>query len=104
MQANYLTDQQKFTDYMFNIKLEQKSYKISFKALLAKIQLSNNRQYAPHLPPLLRQIGLSELKSYFITSFALSLIMISILALLECITHSSSLLSMKEIKLFAIVN
>ena len=46
---------------------------------------------------------LSESKSYFITSSALSLIIISMLSLFECITRSSSL-SIEEIKLFAIVH
>ena len=48
-------------------------------------------------------IYLSESKSSSKTSSASSLIMISILSLLECITRSSSL-SMEEIKLFAIAN
>ena len=43
---------------------------------------------------------LSESKISFITSSASSLIMISMLSLFECITHSSSL-STEEIKLFA---
>ena len=43
---------------------------------------------------------LSESKSYFITSSASSIIIISILSLFECNTRSSSL-SMKEIKLIA---
>ena len=37
-------DQKNFTGYMFNIKLEEKSYKVSVKALLVKIQRSKNRQ------------------------------------------------------------
>ena len=40
--ADYSTDQKKFTDYMFNVKLKENSYKISFKALLIKIQWSKN--------------------------------------------------------------
>ena len=46
---------------------------------------------------------LSDLKSSSITSSASSLIMISMLSVFECITRSS-LLSIEEIKLFAIVN
>ena len=46
---------------------------------------------------------LSESKSSFITLSALSFIMISMLSIFECITRSSSL-SMKKIKLIAIVN
>ena len=42
--ANYSTDQKNFTSLMFNIKLEEKSYKMSFKALLVKIQRSKSRQ------------------------------------------------------------
>ena len=41
--ASYSTDQQNFTDHMFNIKLEEKSYKMSLKALAVKIQRSKNR-------------------------------------------------------------
>ena len=37
MWANYSTDQKNFTGHMFNIKLEEKSYKMSFKALPVKI-------------------------------------------------------------------
>ena len=46
---------------------------------------------------------ISESKSSFITSSASSLITISMLSLTECITRCSSL-SMKEIKLFAIIH
>ena len=46
---------------------------------------------------------LSESKSSFITLSALSFIMISMLSIFECITRSSSL-SMKKLKLIAIVN
>ena len=42
--ANYSTDQKKFTCHFFNIKLEEKLYKMSFKALPLKIQQSKNRQ------------------------------------------------------------
>ena len=38
MWANYLTDQKYFTGQIFNIKLKEKSYKMSFKALPVKIQ------------------------------------------------------------------
>ena len=40
--ANFLTDQKNFTGYMFNINLEEKSYKMSFKTLPVKIQWSKN--------------------------------------------------------------
>ena len=50
----YLNDQKKFTGHMFNIKLEERSYKMSFKALAVKIQGSKNRhggaQCAPSSP------------------------------------------------------
>ena len=52
---------------------------------------------------IIEDIFLSESKKSFITSSASSLIMISVLPLFECITHSSSL-SMEEMKLFAIAN
>ena len=39
----YSTDQKSFTGHMFIIKLEEKSYKMSFKALPVKIQRSKNR-------------------------------------------------------------
>ena len=48
-------------------------------------------------------VYLKDSKSYFMTSSASSLIIISILSLFECITCFSSL-SMEEIKLFAIAN
>ena len=38
--GNYSTDQKKFTGHMFNIKLEEKSYKMSFKAVPVKIHRS----------------------------------------------------------------
>ena len=38
--TNYSTDQKNFTGHMFNIKLEQKSYKMRFKALPVKRQRS----------------------------------------------------------------
>ena len=34
--GNYSTDQKNLTGHMFNIKLEKKSYKMSFKALPVK--------------------------------------------------------------------
>ena len=46
---------------------------------------------------------LSDLKSSLITSSALSLIMISILSIFECVTWSSSLSSLEEVKLIFIV-
>ena len=51
MQANYSTDQKKFTDHMFNIKLEAKSHEISFNALLVKIKESKIRQGRRNVPP-----------------------------------------------------
>ena len=36
--ADYSTNQKNFTGHMFNIKLEEKSYKMSFQALPVKIQ------------------------------------------------------------------
>ena len=53
MWANYSTDQNKFTGHMFNIKLEEKSQKMSVKVLPVKIQKSKNRQ--------LGQLGLKKL-------------------------------------------
>ena len=44
MWADYSIDQKNFTGRIFNIKLEEKSYKMSLKTLLAKIQLSQNWQ------------------------------------------------------------
>ena len=44
---NYSTEQKTFTGHVFNIKLEEKSYKMSFKALLVKIQRSRNGLGAP---------------------------------------------------------
>ena len=45
----------------------------------------------------------SDCESSFIKSSALSLIMISMLSLFECITRSASL-SLEDLKLFAVVN
>ena len=45
----------------------------------------------------------SDLKSFSVTSSGLSLIMISMLSLFQCITNSSQL-SLEEIKLIATVN
>ena len=36
---------------MFNIKLEEKSYKMSFKALPIRVQQSKNQQGGHNLPP-----------------------------------------------------
>ena len=49
--ANYSTDQKNFTCHVFNIKLEEKSYKMSFKSLPVKIQQSINRQGRHNVPP-----------------------------------------------------
>ena len=46
MWANYSTDQKNCTDHIFNIKLEEKSFKMSFKALPVKILRLKNRQGA----------------------------------------------------------
>ena len=42
--GNYSIHQKKFTGHMFNIKLEEKSYKMDFKVLPVKMQQSKNRQ------------------------------------------------------------
>ena len=44
MSGNHLTDQKNFTGHMLIIKLEERSYKMSFKALPVKIKLPKNRQ------------------------------------------------------------
>ena len=49
--ANYSTDQKNSTGHVFKIKLEEKSYKISFKALPVKIHWSKNWQ-GDHKVPL----------------------------------------------------
>ena len=56
--ANYLTDQKNFTGHMFSMKLEEKSYKMSFKALSVKIQRSKNRRGVTVCPP--KKIGLTH--------------------------------------------
>ena len=45
---------------MFNIKLEEKSYKMSFKALPVEIQQSKNRQEEHNMTPPRGQIGLRK--------------------------------------------
>ena len=45
---------------MFNIKLEEKSHKMSFEALSAKIKRLKNSQCDPPPPPPIGQIGLSS--------------------------------------------
>ena len=51
MWANYSNDEKTFTGHIFNIKLEEMSYKISFKALPVKIQQSKNQQvYCKEVP------------------------------------------------------
>ena len=40
----YSTDHKNFTGHMFNIKLEEKSYKMSFKALPVKMQRSKTKR------------------------------------------------------------
>ena len=51
-----LTDEKKFTGRMFNIKLEEKSYKMSFKALPVKIQRSSPHPMADRVKFILRYI------------------------------------------------
>ena len=51
--ANYSIDQNNFAGHLFSIKLEEKSYKMSFKILPVKIQQSKNLQ---------GQIGLNQIK------------------------------------------
>ena len=51
MWANYSTDEKDFTGHMFNIKLEEKSYKMRFKALPVKIN------------PLSGQLGLNIIRN-----------------------------------------
>ena len=61
--VNYSIDQNIFIGHMFNIKLEEKSYKMSFKALLVKVQRSKNRGRGDTMCPFslpLGQIGLSN--------------------------------------------
>ena len=48
---NYSTDQKIFAGHMFNIRLEEKLYKMSFKALPVKIQRSKNRQWVTQCAP-----------------------------------------------------
>ena len=53
MGANYSADKKNFTGHMFNIKLEEKSNKMSFKAVPVKIQWSKARQEGTQcVPPL----------------------------------------------------
>ena len=49
--ADYSTNQKNFTGHMFNIKLEEKSYKRRLKALTVKIQQSKNRNAQEWSPP-----------------------------------------------------
>ena len=51
MWAKYSIDQKNFTGHMFNIKLEEKSYKMSLTALPVKIQWSKSRQGGTICPP-----------------------------------------------------
>ena len=51
MWVNYSTDEKNFTGHMFNIKLEKKPYKMSFKALPVKIQWSKNQQRRHNVSP-----------------------------------------------------
>ena len=59
--ANYSTVQKNFTGEMFNIKLEDKSHKMSFKALPVKIQRPKTDRAGTMCPPSpLGQIGLNK--------------------------------------------
>ena len=60
MRPNYSTDQENFTGHMFNIKLEEKPYKMSFKALPVKIQQLKNRQAGHNVSFPRGQIGLNR--------------------------------------------
>ena len=44
LSTNYSIDQKNFTGHMINVKLEEKSYKLSFKVLPVEINWSKNRQ------------------------------------------------------------
>ena len=48
--ANCWTDQKNFTGHMFNIKLEEKSHKMSFIALPVKIQQSKTNREGGTMP------------------------------------------------------
>ena len=65
--ANYSTDQKHFTGHMSNIKLVEKSHKMSFNALPVKIQQSKNRDRREYnVPPIPGQLGLdTKLKKTF---------------------------------------
>ena len=52
MWAYYSTDQKNFTSHILNIKLEEKSHKMSLNALPVKIQWSMNQQEGTMCPPL----------------------------------------------------
>ena len=56
--GSYSTDQKKFTGHMFNIKLEEKSYKMSFKALPVKIKIQRSNTAHCALPSPSEHIGL----------------------------------------------
>ena len=45
--TDYSADQKYFPGHMFNIKLEEKPYKMCFKPLPVNIEWSNNRQDGP---------------------------------------------------------
>ena len=49
---------------MFNIKLEEKSFKMRFKALPVKIQRSKNQQGRSTMCPPRGQIGLKDRRGY----------------------------------------
>ena len=70
MWANYSTDQKYFTGHIFNINLEEKSYKMSFKALAVKIQQSKNRQEGSKLMSISKLVWWQKLFFIFVTTFS----------------------------------
>ena len=69
MWENYSSDKENFTGHIFNIKLEEKSYKMSFKDLPVKIQRSKNRpegggEGGQNVPPPLPH-GADSVKKHF---------------------------------------
>ena len=63
----------------------------------------HNRRQTQYLSSIVNYF-LSEIKTFSIISCVTSLIMISMLSLFECITHSSLLSSLEEIKLIIFFN
>ena len=54
---------------MFNIKLEEKSHKMSFKALPVKIQRSKNRQGKHSVPPPLPSPDRVKVLFFYLANF-----------------------------------